>query len=64
MPTPLTRSALELAAFWGEPICLACGTIQTETAAGDDCQECDSPGTVPASVALQFVELVEAADGD
>lgn len=62
MTTPLTRTALEQAAFWGEAVCLQCGTIQTERAAGDDCQECEAPGTIPASVALNFVERLEADD--
>ena len=60
MTTPLTRSSLEQAAFWGEAVCLACSAIQTERAAGEDCQECESPGTVPASVALQFLDHMEA----
>lgn len=62
MSHPLSHKSLEQAAFWGEAVCLACGTIQTEVAAGDDCQECGKPGTVPASVALQFLDLME--DGD
>lgn len=62
MTTPLTRKGLEQAAFWGEAVCLTCGTIQTERAAGDDCQECETPGNVPASIALQFVNEVESND--
>jgi len=62
MTTPLTRKGLEQAAFWGEAVCLECGTVQTERAAGDDCQECDAPGTIPASVALQFINEVESND--
>ena len=62
MTTPLTRKGLEQAAFWGEAVCLVCGTLQTEVAAGADCQECEAPGTVPASVALQFINDVEEND--
>jgi hypothetical protein len=62
MTTPLTRKGLEQAAFWGEAVCLHCHTVQTERAAGDDCQECEEPGTVPASVALNFIDDVEVDD--
>ena len=62
MTTPLTRSALEQASFWGEAVCLSCSTIQTERAAGENCQECEAPDTVPASLALQFLDRMEAGD--
>lgn len=62
MTTPLTRKGLETAAFWGEAVCLQCGTIQTEVAAGEDCQECEAPNTIPADVALQFINEMEEND--
>ena len=63
--TPLTRSSLETAAFWNENVCPSCGTIQTdEQPAGAPCQECDRPGTMPATVALHLLELVEENDAD
>lgn len=62
MAAPLTRKDLEVAAFWGEAVCLVCGTLQTEVAAGEDCQECEAPGTVPASIALNFVDSLEPAN--
>ena len=62
--TNLTRASLETAAFWRENVCPSCGTIQTdEQPAGAPCQECGQPGTLPASIALQFLSLVEDGDG-
>lgn len=56
----LTREALETAAFWNENVCPSCGTIQTDDQpAGAACQECDRPGTMPASVALQLLDRME-----
>lgn len=62
MTTPLTRKALEQAAFWGEGVCLSCGTVQTEAGIDEPCQECDSTETVPAAVALQFIDNLEDDD--
>ena len=59
-----TKQDLEAASFWGEAVCLACGTVQTERAAGEPCQACETPGTVPASVALQFINLVEESENE
>lgn len=62
MTAPLTRESLEQAAFWGEAVCLVCGALQTEVAAGEDCQECEASSTVPASIALNFLNTLENAD--
>ena len=62
MTTPLTKAALVQAAFWGEAVCLACGTLQTEREPGEDCQECEMPCPVLASTALQFLDLLEQND--
>jgi len=61
--THLTRTALEAAAFWHENVCFACGAIQrNDQPAGAPCQECESPSTTPASVALNFLDMLEDED--
>jgi hypothetical protein len=61
----VTKSELNQAAFWHQPVCLSCGEVGEEDQGTIECESCGEYTCIPARVILNFIaaHLLEGEGG-